>query len=811
MKLCIIDADYYKEGNKTFIRLWCISEDGKRICLIDENYKPYFYIVPVENKIEEAEKEITKILKSSGFRFEIERTEKIVDGKKKPVLKISCFNHRDVQKMRNAIKHLEVQRGGELIINEYEYEINFYKKYLIDKKLSGLAWVEVNGQEIKKNWYVDKILKISEIKAIQEKKLPELKFLAFDIEAVEHGGEFTIIMISFYGKDFRKVISMQEIDKDFVKVVKSERELLHEFVKTIKEYNPDIIFTYNGDAFDWGLIDKKAEKYKIKLNLSRDKENVKFERRAKTSAARLHGIVHIDLFEFVNNILSPQLQTEVLTLDAVAAELLGDKKIEMEYEEILEAWQKKRELSKLAEYCLKDSELTYRLGIYLFKQISELSRIVGQIPWDVARYTYSQLVEWYLCRKAHEQERIIPNQPKWEEIQKRRAKPSYTGGFVKEPIAGLHENIAVLDFRSLYPSIMATFNVSPETLNCECCKQDGYRIEESNYWFCKKKQGFVSEVVKELIEKRAEIKKKMKSLDKKSEEYTLLNYEQIAIKTISNAMYGSFAFAGARWYCYECAQFLAAAGRSFIKLTISEAEKKGFEVIYGDTDSVFLKVKEGDISKKAIEFLEYMNKKLPGLIELDFQGVYVRGIFIPRGAAPGTAKKRYALIDKQGSLTIRGLETVRRDWCALAKNVQRKVLEIVLGENNVEKAVEYVRNVIEKLRKKEIRLKDLIIYEQLTKPLNEYKQISPHVIAAKKLQARGRSIGPGMIVMYVITKKGSSISEKAEPLEFASIEDIDVDYYINNQIIPAALRILQVLGVNEERLKGKTGLERFLS
>ncbi len=809
MKLCIIDADYYREGNRTFTRLWCVSDKGERICLIDENYRPYFYVLPVQDKVEEAEKEITSILKKHGLSFEIQKTKMIVEREKKIVFKIFASHPQELQKMRNAIKHLEVQRGGELLINEYEYEINFYKKYLIDKKLSGFAWIEVKGQELKKNWNVDKILKISEIKNMEERKLPKLKFLAFDIEAVERGGEFTIIMVSFYGENFRKVISLRKIEKDYVKVVKTERELLQEFMKTIKEYNPDVIFTYNGDSFDWELINKKAEEYKIKLDLGRDGEKVKFERRARISSARVHGIVHIDIFDFVNNILSPQLQTEVLTLDAVAAELLGDRKIELEYEEIVEAWQKKGDLSKLAEYCLKDSELAYKLGIYLLQQIAELSRIVGQIPWDVARYTYSQLVEWYLCKKAHEQNRIIPNQPKWEEIQERRVRPSYIGGFVKEPIAGLHENIAVLDFRSLYPSIMATFNVSPETLDCECCVDNGHRVSESEHWFCKKKKGFVSEVVKELIEKRVEIKKKMKALEKDSEEYFLLNQEQLAVKTIANAMYGSFAFAGARWYCYECAQFLAAAGRSFIKLTISEAEKKGFIVVYGDTDSVFLKVNEGDVRKKSLEFLEYMNSKLPGMVELDFQGVYMRGIFIPRGAAPSTAKKRYALVDEEGNLTIRGLETVRRDWCSLAKEVQRKVLEIVLKEKNIEKAVSYVREVIDSLRKRKVKLKELVIYEQLTKPIEEYKQISPHVIAAKKMKERGRSTGPGMIVMYVITKGTGSISQRAEPIEFANIENVDIDYYINNQIIPAALRVLQVLGVNEARLKGKAGLERF--
>ncbi len=809
MKLCIIDADYYKEGGRTFTRLWCVSEKGESVCVIDEGYRPYFYVLPLQDKIEKAEREIINILKKHGFSFEIQKTEMIVEREKKKVFKIFASHPQELQKMRNAIKHLEVQRGGELLINEYEYGINFYKKYIIDKRLAGLTWIEVNAQEVNKNWIADKILEVSKMKILEERKLPELKCLAFDIEAIEQGGKFTIIMISFYGKNFRRVISLRKINKNFVKVVKNEKELLEEFVNIIKEYNPDVIFTYNGDSFDWDLVNKKAEEYKIKLDLGRDREKVKFERRSRISAARVHGIVHIDLFNFVNNILSPQLQTEVLTLDAVAAELLGDRKIEMEYEEIVEAWQKKGDFSKLAEYCLKDSELTYRLGIYLLQQIAMLCRVVGQVPWDISRYTYSQLVEWYLCKKAHEEGRVIPNQPKWKEIQERRVRPSYIGGFVKEPIAGLHENIAVLDFRSLYPSIMATFNVSPETLDCECCVDNGHRVSEIEHWFCKKKKGFVSEVVKELIEKRVEIKKKMKALEKDSEEYFLLNQEQLAVKTIANAMYGSFAFAGARWYCYECAQFLAAAGRSFIKLTISEAEKKGFIVVYGDTDSVFLKVKEGDVRKKSLEFLEYMNSKLPGMVELDFQGVYLRGLFIPRGAAPGTAKKRYALIDEEGNLTIRGLETVRRDWCSLAKEVQRKVLEIVLKDKNVVGAVNYVRKVIENLKNRRVKLKDLVIYEQLTKMPEEYKQISPHVIAAKKMRERGRSIGPGMIVMYVIAKGSGSISQRAEPIEFASIEDVDIDYYINNQIIPAALRVLQVLGVNEERLKGKTGLERF--
>lgn len=214
------------------------------------------------------------------------------------------------------------------------------------------------------------------------------------------------------------------------------------------------------------------------------------------------------------------------------------------------------------------------------------------------------------------------------------------------------------------------------------------------------------------------------------------------------------------------------------------------------------------LEQKVNRFLEKANKKLPGMIELDLQGIYRRGIFIPRGAAPGTAKKRYALIDGKGVLTIRGLEKVRKDWSAIAKDTQEKVMDYVLKDEDVEGAVKYVKYIVRKMRQKKFSLHDVTIYEQLTKPLHEYKQIGPHVAAARKIMERNRPIGAGMVVIYAITKGKGSISERAEPIEDVKIENVDEDYYINNQILLAALRILQVLGVSEEQLTGN-GLKKY--
>jgi DNA polymerase I/DNA polymerase-2 len=796
MKLCLLDADYIEENGESIIRLFCKDENGKTVVCLDYNFEPYFYILSKEGKENEIKKKMENIKSIKIKRVEI--AERIISGEKRKFVKVFCFLSTDVPKVRDIIKEWND------VEEEYEYSINFYKRYLLDKQIEG--WIDVEGDEVKNK--AVKTIRIKKLKSIECADLPKLKSIAFDIECVEDGGKQKIIMLSVKGKNLKKVLTYQ---KDihygkYVDVIKNEKELLERFVDIVNKEDPDVLFGYNSDLFDFQIIQQRADELKVDLKLSRDLSKLKFARRARISTARLKGRIHTDLFEFINNILSPQLQTEVLTLDAISAELLGDNKIEIEYEEILESWRKGKDLAQLAEYCLKDSELTLRLGEFLLPQIYQLSKLSGELLFDTSRMTYSQLVEWYLSKRAFAMNITIPNQPKWEDIQTRREVSPYTGGFVKEPIAGLHEDIAVMDFRSLYPSIIATFNISPETFNCNKCKER-YEVPDTKYWFCKNCKGFVSTVIKDLIEKRIEMKEKMKKL-KSSDEWNKLDREQFAVKTVANATYGYFGFAGSKWYCRGCAESSAAFGRYFIKKVINEAEKEGFTVIYADTDSMFLKIK-GNIKNEAEKFLEKINNVLPGIIKLDLHGIYKRGIFIPRGIGPGTAKKRYALIDERGSLTIRGLEKVRRDWSNVAKNTQERVLKLVLEKKDVDGAVKHTQEIIKKLKEKKIPLKDLIIIEQLTKPLTEYKAIGPHVVAARKIKERGRPIGEGMPIMFIITKGKGSISERAEPFEDVVLKDVDNDYYITHQIVPAALRVLTVLGVTEEQLLGES-LKNYL-
>ncbi|MFB6180289.1 MAG: DNA polymerase domain-containing protein [Candidatus Nanohalobium sp.] len=275
---------------------------------------------------------------------------------------------------------------------------------------------------------------------------------------------------------------------------------------------------------------------------------------------------------------------------------------------------------------------------------------------------------------------------------------------------------------------------------------------------------------------------------------------------LHNSFYGYLGYNGARWYSREAAEATTYMGREYIEETIEMAEEDGYEIVYGDTDSVFLK--KDNIKEDIHEFLEKVNSELPEFMELEFEGYFRRGFFTSKDSGEG-AKKKYALIGEEGGMKITGFEQVRRDWSPIAKRAQKEVLRKVL-EDEVEEAFEVAKKRIEQLKNGEVPIEDLKIYTTLTKPPEEYDSTSPHVEAAKKAKKRGKEIPEESTITYVITSGGGSISEKAEILEYA--EDYDAEYYIENQVIPAAMRVLKVFGYTEDQLKGKgkqSGLSRF--
>jgi DNA polymerase I len=226
---------------------------------------------------------------------------------------------------------------------------------------------------------------------------------------------------------------------------------------------------------------------------------------------------------------------------------------------------------------------------------------------------------------------------------------------------------------------------------------------------------------------------------------------------------------------------------------------------------VFLTL-EDKTKKDAIKFAETINIELPGLMELEYEGFYPSGIFVSAKVGVYGAKKKYAMLSEEGTLKIRGFEMVRRNWSFIAKDVQEKVLEIVLKENNKVKAVEYVKSVVEELRNKTIPLEKVVIHTQLQKDIAAYTAKGPHVAVAQRLKNQGVSVGPGSIIKFVVTQGSEKIRDRAKLPDEVKQEDYDADYYINHQVIPAVERIFNVLGYTKEDLlesKEQKKLEGF--
>ena len=620
-----------------------------------------------------------------------------------------------------------------------------------------------------------------------------------------------ILMISFYAKDFQKVFVWKRFknDLDYIEFVESEAELIQKFKETVETYKPDILTGYFSDGFDLPYIKTRADKYKIKLDLGLDFSEFKIEKRRDTTV-QITGITHLDIFKFIKKIMSGTLNTEKYNLNAVASELLGEKKIEVDLNELSAAWDDNKDIKKFCEYNLNDARLSYKLADKLMPTISEMVKITGLTIYDINRMGFSQLVEWYLLKQAPNFNEIAPNKPTNEQVTERRML-TYKGAFVFEPKPGLFDNIVVFDYRSLYPTIIGSHNVGPGTINCDCCKEDATLapLDDEKIWFCSKKKGFIPTLIEDLITRRTRIKEIIK--DQTDERFTILDARQNTLKLLANSFYGYLGFFMARWYSIGCAQATTAYGRFYIKQVIEKAQKAGFEVLYSDTDSVFLALNE-KTKQDAINFSEKINQNLPGLMELEFDGFYPSGIFVSSKVSAYGAKKKYALIDEKGELKIKGFESVRRNWSLIAKEVQERVLNMVLKDHDHKTALKYAKTVIDDLRNKRVPIDKVIIHTQLQKEIEDYDARGPHVAVAQRLRNQGINVGPGSIIKFVVTQGDDIIRNRAKLPDEISIKDYDADYYVTHQVVPAIERIFNVLGYTKEELletKDQTKLEGF--
>lgn len=783
------DITYRIVENRVVVHIFASTSKG-RVVLIDDSYLPYFYAKndskTLKKRIEDVDVEGIKVAR-------VEEVDRKILGIDSKCLKIYCNVPSDVSKLNDAIS-----KGCET----FEFDVNFSRRYLVDHHIVMFNTYEFTGEKIESKYDCD-CYQIKNLDLVEEKG--KVDALAIDIETYFKPGEqlnmqeAPILMVGLHGKKLSKVYTWHKIaGKDYV-ICDDEADMLSKVFEAIRTDDSAFLVGYNSDGFDLTYLYERALQLKVKIEVGLDGSRFHFGKGSDRSV-NVVGKTHIDMYKFIKRVYGTELKTDTYKLNDVASELLGDTKDDIDISGIGDAWDSKDEkkLAEYAKYNLKDCVLTYDLFNTILPNIEEMTRLVGIAPFDITRMGFSQLVEWFIIKRAVDANEMIMNRPEAEMLAARRG-IRFQGAFVYEPTPGIYKDVMVYDFRSLYPTIITAHNLSPESLRVG---KKGYsHPEHKDIWFSKDKIGFVSSTLEYVLTCRFKLKDELKK-----GKNTFLSARVAALKLLANSFYGYLGFYGSRWYSLECADTTTALGRHYIHEVILRMKKEGYKILYGDTDSIFVSL-EGKKSSDAMEVVDSINESLPGLMELEFDGHYPSGIFVSGKGSDKGAKKRYCLLREDGTLKITGFEAVRRNVSFIAKDVQENVLRMILKDHQPQKALEYVQEVIADLEEGKIPVDKLIIRTKLTRDVDDYANEGAHVKVARRMIEKGIDVKVGSILGYVISAGKGTISDRARlPGE---VKEIDAAYYIDNQILPVVESIFKVFGLDKSDLL-KTGKQKGL-
>ena len=734
------------------------------------------------------------------------------------------------------------------LITTWESDIKYYENYLYDNLLIVGKYYKIENDKIipddleisdetklsLKSMLLDKLgdsnlpdteqfnAHVSQWAELLNQPIPQIKRISLDIEVESVIGripdpkiaEKIITAIGFEASDGLKQVfvlrrnGIQEgvnellpgIDIIFYDETK-EKEMILDVFELVKKY--PLLITYNGDGFDLPYLYNRADK----LGIEREKNPFYMMR----DSATLKKGVHLDLYRTMSNrafqiYVFGQKYTD-FSLNSVASGILNEKKIDygVELNDLT--------LYQTAKYCQNDARLTYNLtsinNDLLMNLLVVISRIARMPIDDISRMGVSQWIRSLLYYEHRKNGILIPRS---EELEKKSAKVAnesiirdkkFRGGLVVEPKEGVHFDVTVMDFASLYPSIIKVKNLSYETVRCSHAECKKNTIPQTNHWVCNKKNGLTSVLIGSLRDLRVNYYKTMtKKSSLTDEERQLFTVSSQALKVILNASYGVMGAEIFPLYFLPAAEATTAVGRHIILDTIDMCEKVGINVLYGDTDSLFVK----NMSAQQIQEI-IVKAKTKHNVELEVDKEY-------RYVVLSNRKKNYLGVNHNGKVDVKGLTGKKSHTPKFIKTLFFELLDILSEVKTVEefsaaknRVSDKIANCARKIQAKEVPLTDLAFNVMASKAPRDYtKTIPQHIRAALQLQTI-REIKRGDIISYVkiLNKPG------VRPVEMAKQSEIDAGKYM--EFMQSTLeQITSSMDLDFDTILGKpkqTGLDQF--
>ncbi|CAK6714945.1 DNA polymerase II [Vibrio harveyi] len=761
---------------QTQIELWLSTENGPTQLLI-QGERPVFFI-------EQAQIEQTKRFATSKQIAVDIRSLELKNFQLTPLAACYTQTTKDAFALQDELKQNDIVH--------FEGDVRLADRYLMERFIKGS--MEFTGNQQSLNGFQ----RIQNAKCRTGEYQPKLHVVSLDLECSEKGILYSIGLDS--PVDSRVImIGEPEQAETPIQWVKDEKALLDALIAWFKQFDPDVIVGWNVIDFDFRLLHKRAEWHNMKLILGRADQPSFF----RSSAQSQQGFISIPgrvVLDGIDTLKTATYHFRSWSLESVSQELLGEGKeihnVHDRMDEINRMYRSDK--PSLAKYNLQDCVLVNKIfdHTHLLDFAIERSRLTG-VELDRVGGSVAAFTNLYLPQ-IHRAGYVAPNLHPENWI----ASP---GGYVMDSIPNLYDSVLVLDFKSLYPSIIRSFLIDPmglvEGLQLEIGKAEDEAVPGFRGGQFHRSKHFLPEMIEKLWAAR--------DVAKKNNEKAFSQ----AIKIIMNSFYGVLGSSGCRFFDTRLASSITMRGHEIMKQTKVLIEAKGYQVIYGDTDSTFVSLNgpysQADADKIGIELVEYINQwwgdhlrdeyNLNSILELEYETHY-RKFLMPtiRGAETGS-KKRYAGLIGEGEkerIIFKGLESARTDWTPLAQRFQNTLYQMIFhGED----PSDYVREMVEKTNSGEFD--DQLVYQKrLRRKLHEYqKNIPPQVRAARLADDINATLGRPLQyqnrgrIEYLITVNGP------EPHEYRN-SPIDYQHYIDKQLKPIADAILPFIGTDFERL-----------
>ncbi|RKF22212.1 DNA polymerase II [Alginatibacterium sediminis] len=660
-------------------------------------------------------------------------------------------------------------------ITYFEGDVRHVDRYLMERFAN--AGVEFSGQAQQRQGFIE--IHQAKLKACDYQA--KLSLLSLDVECSRHGELFSIGLYS----DTQSIVLMigaAQVCDTPVHWLDNEEQLLLALNDWINRLDPDLIIGWNVVGFDFKLLLKRAEIYQLKLKLGRNQSPINW-REAQNSQQGFVNIAGRVIVDGIDALKTASYSFESFSLDFVSQQLLGRGKIAEDVENRLFEIEHnfRYQKAKLAAYNLEDCRLV--LDIFKHTQIVDFlclrSQLTG-LALDRSGGSVAAFSNLYLPR-LHRAGYVAPN-------LNRDFVADSPGGYVMSSRPGLYQHVLVLDFKSLYPSIIRTFKIDPVGL-LEGLKSPETAIEGYRGGLFSRDHHYLPNIIDTLWQQRDEAKRNKDAPRSQ------------AIKILMNSFYGVLGSTGCRFHDPRLASSITMRGHWLMKQTASWIEEnEHYQVIYGDTDSTFvwLKTVEGDHDAQAIgrELAQNINQlwdnylrehfDLESHLEIEFETHFKQFLMPTIRHSELGSKKRYAGLDQNDEIIIKGLETVRSDWTQLAKQFQRGLLERVFaGTDTTEFVLSSVANLLEG------QCDELLIYKKrLRRKLDLYqKNIPPQVRAARGADEKNQALGKRLryqnrgSIRYIMTMDGPQAIEYQDSA-------IDYQHYLDKQLKPIADAIL---------------------